>query len=59
MKVGQEVKVRGLDMHCRPTIEVARIVEVLEEGHDKRARYDCVLLGRDGVKVYSNSEGHI
>lgn len=56
LQVGQQVKVRGLDMRCKQTVEVVRIVEILPADHPKREHYDCVTEGPSGVQVFNNSD---
>ena len=49
--LGQKVKVRGCDVRCEPTIETARVVELLEPPIDcgvsphtgRRTIQDCVI----------------
>lgn len=55
--VGTQVKVAGLDMQCRRTIETMRIVRVLDETDPKYGFYDCVLQGceKNSPKILSHS----
>ena len=62
LKVGQEVKVAGLDMDCHKTVELARVEEILDPpqkcplslitGHV--SIFDCVIL-TGGISVLADS----
>jgi len=65
IKIGQQIKVTGLDMDCYPTIEIARIVRILPEHKEcepsvtgKIVSYDCVIE-HDGIKMFADSRDFI
>ena len=66
LAIGEQVKVRGLNMRCEPTLEIARIVEILEppvnHGVSPRtgevAISDCVIEC-GGVRIMACSESFI
>ena len=64
--VGEQVKVRGLNMRCEPTVEIARVVELLDPPIDhgvsprtgKNTISDCVIKC-GGVKIMACSASFI
>lgn len=60
-KIGQKIKVRGLDENCYPVVEVREIDELLSKKEIKKynGRYNVVTKSKDGILVLGHTDEFI